>query len=126
MLASNVSIFAHVADGMISSQFVDARIFTQEAAMAKRWARVMSAQDLGQFLTELRASRGLTQAQLADDLGISRRYVYEIESGKPSLYSDRLFSTLRLLGARLTIEAEVGDAVVDEAQVKDAGLDERG
>ena len=90
--------------------------------MAKRWAQVLSAQDLGQFLTELRAAQGLTQAQLADDLGISRRYVYEIESGKPSLYSDRLFATLRLLGARLTIEAEVDEAVVNAVQV---GVDER-
>lgn len=81
--------------------------------MAKLWAQALSAQDLGRFLTELRAARGLTQAQLADDLGISRRYVYEIESGKPSLYSDRLFATLRLLGARLTIEAEV-DNVADK------------
>lgn len=78
--------------------------------MAKRWARVLSAQDLGRFLTELRTDRGLTQAQLADDLGISRRYVYEIESGKPSLYSDRLFATLRLLGAHLTIEATAVEA----------------
>jgi len=85
--------------------------------MAKRWARALSAQDLGRFLTDLRAERGLTQAQLAEDLGISRRYVYEIESGKPSLYSDRLFATLRLLGARLTVEAEVDDAAPDDVTV---------
>ncbi|MGN6605645.1 MAG: helix-turn-helix domain-containing protein [Jatrophihabitans sp.] len=80
---------------------------------------MLSAQDLGRFLGDLRAERGLTQAQLADELGISRRYVYEIESGKPSLYSDRLFATLRLLGARLTVEAEVDDGpveVVDDRQ----------
>lgn len=77
--------------------------------MAKHWARVLSPADLGKFLAELRATRGLTQAELADELGISRRYVYEIESGKPSLYSERLFATLRLLGARMTIEAEVGE-----------------
>ncbi|MCU1689527.1 MAG: hypothetical protein JWN20_1455, partial [Jatrophihabitantaceae bacterium] len=38
------------------------------------------------------------------------RYVYEIESGKATLYSDRLFKLLRLLGARLTIESDVEDA----------------
>jgi HTH-type transcriptional regulator/antitoxin HipB len=78
--------------------------------MAKRWGRVLSPKDLGRFLADLRAERGLTQAQLADELGVSRRYVYEIEAGKPSLYSDRLFATLRVLGARLVIEAEVDEA----------------
>jgi HTH-type transcriptional regulator/antitoxin HipB len=87
--------------------------------MAKRWARALSAQDLGRFLTDLRTERGLTQAQLAEDLGISRRYVYEIESGKPSLYSDRLFATLRLLGARLTVEAEVDDDVPEDRAVEE-------
>jgi HTH-type transcriptional regulator/antitoxin HipB len=75
--------------------------------MVKRWGRVLSPTDLGRFLADLRAERGLTQVQLADELGVSRRYVYEIESGKPSLYSDRLFATLRLLGAHLVIEANV-------------------
>ncbi|MDP9115902.1 MAG: helix-turn-helix domain-containing protein [Actinomycetota bacterium] len=87
--------------------------------MAKRWGRVLSPKDLGRFLADLRAERGLTQVQLADELGVSRRYVYEIENGKPSLYSDRLFATLRLLGAHLVIEADVeGSVVADEADAR--------
>jgi HTH-type transcriptional regulator/antitoxin HipB len=78
--------------------------------MSKRWARVLNAADLGRFLADLRYSRGLTQGELAEALGVSRRYVYEIEQGKPGLYSDRLFAMLRLLDARLTIETEVDDA----------------
>ena len=77
---------------------------------SRRWSRVLSAADLGRFIAELRAERDLTQDELAQALGISRRYLYEIESGKPSLYSDRLFAVLRLLGARLTIEATVEPA----------------
>lgn len=77
--------------------------------MAKRWGRVLSSRDLGSFLSDLRVRRGLTQAQLAEELGVSRRYVYEIEAGKPSLYSERLFTTLRLLGAHLIIEANVDE-----------------
>lgn len=78
-----------------------------EQATQRRWARVLSSADLGRFLAELRAERDWTQTELAGELGISRRYLYEIESGKPSLYSDRLFALLRLLGARLTVEADV-------------------
>jgi len=80
------------------------------APASRRWARVLSAADLGRFLAELRTERDLTQQELADALGISRRYLYEIESGKPTLYSDRLFGLLRILGARLTIEATVDAA----------------
>ena len=76
-------------------------------ATSRRWSSVLSAADLGKFIANLRAERDLTQDELAEALGISRRYLYEIESGKPSLYSDRLFGVLRLLGARLTIEATV-------------------
>ena len=48
--------------------------------MARRWVRVFSPADLGGLLARLRAERGLTQADLAGELGISRRYLYEIET----------------------------------------------
>lgn len=62
--------------------------------------------DLGRRLAELRSKRGLTQTDVAKALCISRRYVSEIEAGKPSLYSDRLFRLLDLLAAGLVIEGE--------------------
>lgn len=68
-------------------------------------AEVRSQQALGQELARLRFDRGLTQEELADTLGISRRYVYELESGKPTLYATRLFELLRELGAHLEVVA---------------------
>lgn len=62
--------------------------------------------DLGRRLAQLRAQRGLTQTEVADTLGISRRYVCEMEAGKFSLYSDRLFRLLELLDAGLVVEGE--------------------
>lgn len=73
----------------------------------RRWARVLTSADLGRFLADLRVERGLTQDELGRALGISRRYVYEIESGRPSLYTDRLFELLRTLEVRLSVEADV-------------------
>jgi len=73
----------------------------------RRWARVLSAKDLGRFLADLRAERDLTQDELADRLGITRRYLYEIETGKPTIYTDRLFNLLRVLEANLVIDAHV-------------------
>ncbi|GIG30416.1 helix-turn-helix transcriptional regulator [Cellulomonas marina] len=72
------------------------------------WAYVATPEQLGRWLREQRESLELTQEQLADELGITRQYLHEIESGKPSLYTSRLFSLLRLLGARLKVEGRNG------------------
>ena len=72
--------------------------------MADAWAAVRTPEDLGRFLARVRQAHGLTQEELAQDLGVSRRYVSEIENGKPGLYTERLFQMLRLLGVRLRAE----------------------
>jgi len=69
------------------------------------WGPIFTAADLGHFLRDLRTHKGLTQAQLADELGVTRQYVVELEAGKPNLYSDRLFQALRLLGGHLRAQA---------------------
>lgn len=68
--------------------------------------RATSPAELGRRLARLRAQRGLTQNQVAQQLGISRRYICEMEAGKPSLYSDRLFRLLDLLDAGLVVDDE--------------------
>lgn len=65
---------------------------------------VRSPERLGEVLARIRTERGLTQAQLADDLGIDRRYIYAIESGAPNLYARRLFEVMDTLGVTVTIE----------------------
>jgi HTH-type transcriptional regulator/antitoxin HipB len=59
--------------------------------MTDAWATVRTPEDLGRFLARTRTDRGLTQEALAGELGVSRRYVSEIENGKPGLYTERLF-----------------------------------
>lgn len=76
----------------------------------QRWAWVTAPGDLGAFVRAERRRAGLTQEELAADLGISRRYLHEIEQGKPSLYTTRLFAVLRELGITLRAEAEAGPA----------------
>ncbi len=70
----------------------------------RSWGNIYTAADLGRFLARAREEHGLTQQALADQLGVSRRYVSEIENGKPGLYTERLFQALRLLDIRLTAE----------------------
>ncbi|MGL4175787.1 MAG: helix-turn-helix domain-containing protein [Dermatophilaceae bacterium] len=63
---------------------------------------------LGKELARLRFDRGLTQEEVAEALGISRRYVYELESGRPTLFATRLFELLRELGAHLEVVSDPG------------------
>jgi transcriptional regulator with XRE-family HTH domain len=68
------------------------------------WGYINTAEDLGRFLARARVEKGLTQQALADELGVNRRYLSEIENGKPGLYTERLFQALRLAGIRLRAE----------------------
>lgn len=58
---------------------------------------------LGKELARLRFERGLTQEELADALGVTRRYIYELETARPNLFATRLFELLRELGAHLEV-----------------------
>lgn len=64
---------------------------------------VRSPEALGRVLARLRFDNGLTQEELATALGLTRRYVYGLESGRPNLYATRLFEALRELGAHLEV-----------------------
>jgi HTH-type transcriptional regulator/antitoxin HipB len=66
---------------------------------------VASPQALGRLLQQARLAQGLTQHQVADELGISQSYVSELESGKTSLALVRIFEIMRLTG--MTLEAEI-------------------
>jgi len=68
------------------------------------WGHVRSAAQLGAFLRAARERAGLSQEALADELGIDRKYLYQIESGRPTRYTQRLFALTRMLGVRLTVD----------------------
>jgi putative transcriptional regulator len=63
--------------------------------------------DLGALLRERRESKGWTQQQLADRVGVSRRWVNEFEAGKGNARVRLVFDALNTLG----IELEVNDDV---------------
>jgi HTH-type transcriptional regulator / antitoxin HipB len=72
--------------------------------MTARPTTARSARDLGAFVRRARRARGLTQAQLADELGISRQYLSELENGVENLYVTRLFEVLDELGASMQLQ----------------------
>lgn len=64
--------------------------------------KVTSAESLGRILQQARLLAGLSQRELARRLGTTQKYVWEMESGKPSLMMDRLFAAMRETGMELT------------------------
>lgn len=69
---------------------------------------VSSPQALGRLLQQARLARGLSQQQVAAELGISQAYVSELESGKTSLALTRVFDIMRLTG--MTLSAEIPES----------------
>jgi transcriptional regulator with XRE-family HTH domain len=57
------------------------------------------------MLQQGRLLHGLGQRQLAEQLGLGQKYVWEMEQGKPGLLTDRLFAMLRATGVRLYVES---------------------
>lgn len=64
--------------------------------------KITSAESLGRVLQQARLLAGLTQRDLAQRLGTTQKYVWELESGKPSIVMDRLFAAMRETGMELS------------------------
>lgn len=72
--------------------------------MTGHWTDARSARDIGAAVRRVRRAQGITQAELADDLGITRQYLSELENGVDNLYITRLFEVLDHLDISLRLE----------------------
>ncbi|UFS58390.1 helix-turn-helix domain-containing protein [Subtercola endophyticus] len=70
---------------------------------------INSPDELGRMLQQGRLLKGLTQRELAQELHVTQRYIHEMESGKPTLYADRLFDFIRATGLTLAVEIDEGE-----------------
>jgi transcriptional regulator with XRE-family HTH domain len=69
---------------------------------------------LGQVIQQSRMQQGISQRELAKALGISQKWVWEMEQGKPGVLMDRLFKILEKTGITLSAEFEVKDRQENE------------
>jgi HTH-type transcriptional regulator/antitoxin HipB len=76
-----------------------------------RWTHARGPRDLGRFVAQARRRHGLSQAALADELGLTRQYVSEVETGAGNLYITRLF--------------EMFDELDIEVRLRERGDDDR-
>ncbi|MBO9534625.1 MAG: helix-turn-helix domain-containing protein [Solirubrobacteraceae bacterium] len=75
---------------------------------------VRSPDDLARALSGARRARGLTQGELAAELGLGRSYLAELESGAASpMVIERVLRALRRLGATVTITLPASTAETD-------------
>ena len=70
-------------------------------------AKVKDSYTLGQIIQQSRMQRNLSQRELAAMLGISQKWVWEMEQGKPGLLTERLFRMLQKTGVTLYAEFDV-------------------
>jgi len=73
----------------------------------RSWS-VRSPADLGRAIAGVRAERKLTQADLAEQTGINRSYIAELEAGASTLVVERALRILRRMGATVTITVPEG------------------
>ena len=78
-------------------------------AAMKVTTRITSSYILGQVLQQSRMQQGISQRELAKKLGISQKWIWEMEQGKPGLLMDRLFMMLEKTCITLSAEFEIED-----------------
>ena len=89
---------------------------------------IRTPSDLGALIRERRIELGLDQISLAKKAGTSRKWLIEIEKGKPRAEIGLIFRTLKALGLTLTTgnravkakRARVATRTVDINQIIDS------
>lgn len=71
---------------------------------------IAGPESLGRMLQQARLLSGLSQRELASQLGTSQRYIWEMEAGKPSIFTERLFAMMRATGMTLSATIDAGNA----------------
>lgn len=69
-------------------------------------AELSTPQDIGRLVRYVRKRHGLTQRELASRLGVTHRWLSELESGHGKQANARYFEVLEMLGIRLIGEIE--------------------
>lgn len=75
--------------------------------------RVASAEEVGTVLRDARRRLGMTQAQLAESLGVSRAWVVAVESGSPNARLDLVLRALQWVDLVVDVSRDEAAAELD-------------
>ena len=76
---------------------------------------IRTIRELGGIIRQTREDTGLTQAALAERLGVRRQRILYLERGEGEMGLPFVFSVLRELGLMIKIQREAIDVKTDEA-----------
>jgi len=81
---------------------------------------VSNAETLGLMLQQGGLARGVSQRELSAELGLTQRWVSEMEAGKPGKLTERLFAMLDATGVRLYAELAANPSMTgdDDARAR--------
>lgn len=82
-----------------------------ESKQVRLQAQIRNPADFGLAIQQARLARGMTQRRLSSLTGISQKAISEVESGKATIYAERLFALLN--GCGVTVAAEWEDDAAD-------------
>ena len=74
--------------------------------------RIRTATDMGAFIRERRTRLGMDQIELAKKAGTSRKWLVEVEQGKPGAEIGLILRTLKSL--EISIDLEAGSSVATQ------------
>ena len=77
---------------------------TPQATSGQGPFRIYTSASLGNAIRHFRTEAGLTQAELAEQAGLHRSYLSELENGKETEQVRRILGVLRQLDVRMTLD----------------------
>ena len=80
--------------------------------------RIRTATDLGAFIRERRTRLGMDQIELAKKAGTSRKWLVEVEQGKPGAEIGLILRTLKSLELSINLEADSSVATPPAGKAK--------
>jgi HTH-type transcriptional regulator/antitoxin HipB len=80
--------------------------------------RIRTASDVGAFIRERRTKLGMDQGALAEAAGTSRKWIVEVERGKPRAEIGLLLRTLKTLGVSIDLQIGPSPAASTNSETK--------
>jgi y4mF family transcriptional regulator len=70
---------------------------------------IFTVQEVAEAVRAKRLKEGLTQGEVAAFLGLGRRFVVELEQGKPTVQLAKVLQVINGLGLELVLRSQRGD-----------------